>query len=185
MCDYSKGLIYKWVCNDCDEIYVGSTINFTRRKQSHKTSCTNEKDKKHHLKIYKTMREYGGFENWRMIQVETYPCQSKRELEAREEDVRKEINAKLNSRQAFMTQEEKKKKEKQYNKEYRDTHFIGEKKEEHLEKRRMFHHKHKEEINAKRSEKIICDCGQCISRSCLSQHLKTKKHLNYIAANKI
>jgi hypothetical protein len=107
MHDYSKGIIYKWVCDDCEEIYVGSTINFTRRKQQHKTSCNNEKDAKHHLKIYQTMRENGGFGNWRMIQIESYPCQSKRELEAREEEVRQDFKAVLNSQKAYTTGEDK------------------------------------------------------------------------------
>ena len=121
MPDYSKGLIYKWVCDDCDEVYVGSTTNFTRRKNEHKTVCNGENIKGHHLKIYQIMREYGGFENWRMIQVETYPCKSKRELQAREEDVRKESNAKLNQIRAFATEQERKEGDKERKKLYYET----------------------------------------------------------------
>ena len=45
--DYSKTIIYKIVCNDLSikECYVGHTINMTKRKCCHKSTCNNEKDK--------------------------------------------------------------------------------------------------------------------------------------------
>jgi len=126
MCNYEKALIYKWVCDDCDDIYIGSTINFTRRKQTHKKGCNNPEDKHHHYKVYQKMREYGGFGNWKMIQIETYPCKSKRELESREEYWRKELKATLNSNSCFLTPLDKKEYKKQYyeaNKEERKEYY--------------------------------------------------------------
>jgi predicted GIY-YIG superfamily endonuclease len=43
--DYTKGLIYKICCNDenIKDIYIGSTVDFKRRKGRHKCNCYNEK----------------------------------------------------------------------------------------------------------------------------------------------
>ena len=42
--DYSKGFIYKFVCNDItiQNTYVGSSTDFTKRKSCHKSACNNE-----------------------------------------------------------------------------------------------------------------------------------------------
>jgi len=109
--DYSKIIIYKLVKNDDYEnanIYVGSTIDFTSRKYRHKSRCCNENDKAYHLKLYQTIRENGGWNEWNMIEIEKYPCNDKREAEAREEWWRCEFNANLNSKRAFRTEEQKK-----------------------------------------------------------------------------
>jgi predicted GIY-YIG superfamily endonuclease len=46
MPDYAKTIIYKLINYDYPElVYVGSTTNFTKRKQKHKVSCLNEKNK--------------------------------------------------------------------------------------------------------------------------------------------
>ena len=43
MVNYNKSMIYKICCNDLKikEIYIGSTTNFTKRKQTHKSYCNN------------------------------------------------------------------------------------------------------------------------------------------------
>ena len=147
MPDYQKGLIYKWVCDDCDEVYIGSTTNFTERKAKHKFNCTNEKTKNHNLKIYQTMRENGGFGNWRMIQVEAYPCQSKRELEAKEEEIRKEFKAKLNAKRAFRTEEERKEEQEHYNQLYYKENI-----EKMKEKMKNYYENNKEKIKERGSK---------------------------------
>jgi hypothetical protein len=119
--DYSKTVIYKLVKNDDFEnanVYVGSTSNFIKRKYTHKSNCCNENCKSHNLKVYKTIRENGGWDNWRMLEIEKYPCNDNREAEAREEYWRCEFNAKLNSKRAFITKEQF----KEYQKEYRTEH---------------------------------------------------------------
>ena len=84
--NYNNSLIYKLCCKDpsIEEIYVGSTTNFKQRKTSHKKSCNNENNKGYNLKVYKFIRDNGGFENWSMIQIEPYSCETKRELETLE-----------------------------------------------------------------------------------------------------
>ena len=108
--DYSRSLIYKLCCNDTDvkEEYVGSTTDFTKRKNSHKNHCNNPntKEYRYNLKVYQYIREYGGFENWSMIQIEKFPCESKRELETRERYWIETLESKLNSSIPTRTQKE-------------------------------------------------------------------------------
>jgi len=165
MCDYSKGLIYKWICNDCDDIYVGSTINFTRRKQHHKESYKYESDAKHHYKIYEKMREYGGFENWRMVQIEEYPCESRRELEAREQHWITELKPTLNSKMAFRT-EPWYLQNKCRSKEYKHQHYLDNKEklqkkaseyykqnaDKIMQKSRDYYESNKEKVNEHKKE---------------------------------
>lgn len=109
--DYSKIIIYKLVKNDDynnENIYIGSTVDFTSRKYRHKSRCCNENDKAYNIKLYQTIRENGGWIEWNMIEIEKYPCNDKREAEAREEWWRCEFNANLNSKRAFTTEEQKK-----------------------------------------------------------------------------
>ena len=51
-------IIYKIVCNDLNitDCYVGSSINFKRRKGEHKSSCNNPNSKIYNLNVYKFIR---------------------------------------------------------------------------------------------------------------------------------
>ena len=62
--------MYKIVCNDLDVkyTYVGSTENFTRRKCEHKRRCN---DATRTNKLYNTIRDNGGFDNFTMLKIET------------------------------------------------------------------------------------------------------------------
>jgi hypothetical protein len=108
--DYSKTVIYKIVCSneDIEYLYVGSTTDFTKRKYAHKTCCNNINNKKYNEKKYVEMRNNGGFENFKMLEVEKYPCNDKREAEAREEEIRVKLKANMNSKRCFITEEQKK-----------------------------------------------------------------------------
>lgn len=70
--DYSYCVMYRIVCNDINIIdcYIGHTTNLAQRRYGHKN------DYKHHSdrKLYRFIREHGGFENWSVIQIEEYPC---------------------------------------------------------------------------------------------------------------
>jgi predicted GIY-YIG superfamily endonuclease len=76
MVNYNNSIIYKLCCKDPEitEIYVGSTTNFYRRKQKHKSTCNNSNDKGYNLNIYQFIRDNGGWENWQMVEVERYKC---------------------------------------------------------------------------------------------------------------
>ena len=115
--DYSKTIIYKLVKNDDlenENIYIGSTTDFTSRKYSHKGCCNNENSKQHNLKVYKIIRSNGGWGEWSMIEIEKFPCNDKNEALSRERYWYEFYNAKLNSYTMIITPEEKKEKHKKY-----------------------------------------------------------------------
>ena len=64
--DYSNTIIYKITCKDLEnkDVYVGHTTNFVQRKHAHKQCCNNES--KNDCKLYKTIKEKGGWSNWKM-----------------------------------------------------------------------------------------------------------------------
>jgi hypothetical protein len=86
--------------------YVGHTTNWDKRKASHKEGCNQIDGKKYHLKLYETMRANGGFDNWKMILVEDYPCKSKREAEQREQHHIDLLVEKMNAKRAMRTEEQ-------------------------------------------------------------------------------
>ena len=107
--NYAKCVIYKLVSYDTTliECYVGHTTNFTQRKRYHKNAYFNENHPNHSCPVYKFMKKHGGWENFVMLQMEEFPCETKREAELREEFWRKKLNATLNANQAFTTPEER------------------------------------------------------------------------------
>jgi hypothetical protein len=96
--DYSKGLIYKLCCKDTSikEIYVGSTTNFTQRKKTHKSCCNKETSRGYNYPVYKFIRENGGWDNWDMVLIEFYPCETELELGRRENYFMIELQSSLN-----------------------------------------------------------------------------------------
>jgi len=112
--DYSKNINYKLCCLDqsINDIYVGQTTDFRKRKNKHKSEC----NKLSNIYVYQFIREHGGWDNWQMIQIEEYPCNNIREAEARETYLMKELKSTLNSMLSFITKEERKENQKEYDK---------------------------------------------------------------------
>ena len=96
--DYSKVVIYKIVCNDLNvsDCYVGHTTDFKSRKNCHKSKCNNENVKGYNSKVYKSLRENGGWNNWSMIEIEKYPCNDAHEARAKEREWYEKLSANLN-----------------------------------------------------------------------------------------
>ena len=107
--DYSKCCIYKIEhIEDESLVYVGHTTCFNKRKARHKHNCINELSKNFNIKLYQMMRVNGGWNMFKMIEVQKYECKDKREAEKREDKVMKELKANMNVRQSFLTEEDKK-----------------------------------------------------------------------------
>ena len=83
--DYSNTIIYKIYCKNTtvNDIYVGHTTNFIKRKYQHKIAC-NKLDYK--LKIYNIIRSNGGWENWDMTEIATYNCKNHTEARIKEQE---------------------------------------------------------------------------------------------------
>lgn len=122
--NYKNCVIYKLVCYDTSitDCYVGATTNFKQRKSYHKNSYINPNNQNHFCPVYIFMRENGGWNNFKMVEIEKFPCETKRQAELREEYWRKELNATLNGQQAFLTDEEKRKKNRESVKRYSERH---------------------------------------------------------------
>jgi len=113
--DYSKTIIYKIEHIDNDSlVYVAHTTNWNKRKYKHKSNCYNANDKIYNSKLYQMIRKNGGWNMFRMIEVEKYPCNNKREAEKRENELMKELKANMNMKKSYITMEERKGREKIY-----------------------------------------------------------------------
>jgi len=113
--DYSKCCIYKIEhLEDETLLYIGHTTNFEKRKYSHKSCCNNTSKNTYNFKLYQMIRENGGWDNFRMIEVEKYPCDDKREAEKRECEVMKELKASMNTKMSYLTDEDRMKNQKEY-----------------------------------------------------------------------
>tara|TARA_R110001592_G_scaffold81256_1_gene241290 strand:- start:64 stop:549 length:486 start_codon:yes stop_codon:yes gene_type:complete len=112
MVNYNDALIYKIVSKDLNLnfIYVGSTCNFKSRKNKHKSACCNEKDKvRYNFKVYKTIRENGGWDGFEMILIKYFPCDTKLELLQEERKIKEELNDNLGSMNPIRYKEDVKK----------------------------------------------------------------------------
>jgi hypothetical protein len=155
--DYSKTLIYKIVCNDLEvtDLYVGSTSNFTKRKNSHKNRCCNKIHKEYNEKVYQTIRANGGWSNWSMIEIEKFPCKDSNEARARERYFYEELEATLNVRCPMRTKEDLKEWQKKYYEEHREEkrEYMKKYTEEHAEERQEYMKKYEEEHREEKNRK--------------------------------
>ena len=162
--NYSKTLIYKFVCKDLaiEKIYVGSTTDYRRRKTEHKYNCNTETCKKYNLKIYETIRGNGGWDNWDMVLIEYYPCNTSLEKRARERHWEEQLNASMNMRKPQNTNEDyylqNKDKIDKYNKEYYNNNsewfekYRNENKNKMKEYAKKYREANKEKIQQKAKE---------------------------------
>ena len=180
-------IIYKICCNDLPEyIYVGSTANFRCRKNKHKISCNNGDNKK----LYTTIRENGGWDNWRMVIIEECGEISLVQVRIKEEECRIKLKANLNSIRCHRTEEEKKEYTKEYGKQYRETNeeYLKEQKKQYIqaneekisEQKKQYHQANKEKINEYKNQKITCECGRTFKICEKSRHLKSNIHKELI-----
>jgi len=182
--NYANTEMYKIIPLDdnLNYCYVGHTTNFKQRKNSHKSNCNNVNDRLYNIKLYKIIRENGGWNAFKMVFIEKYPCSNRREAEAREEELIKNLSKNMNSHKAFRTEEEALKKQKQNQKKYyeKNKKEIKEQQKEYYELNKEKLIEKRKELYAKNKEKHLCECGSIITLNSKIGHLKTKKHLDYI-----
>ena len=184
MPDYSLGKIYKIVDNTNGKIYVGSTCEPTlsRRLAKHVNNYKcylNEKS--NYMSSFKILVN----QNYDIILIENYPCESKDELHARErhyiesiECVNKFIPTRTKSEYTNDHKNEKKEYDKAYRennkekiKEYRENN-----KEKLKEKKKEYYENNKEKYKITFS----CICGSKMQKHEKTRHEKTKKHQAFI-----
>lgn len=82
MADFENSCIYVIRCNDVNirESYIGSTTNIANRKACHRYACTVEHAPGYNYKLYRFIRENGGFDNWTFTVIERPAVETRREL---------------------------------------------------------------------------------------------------------
>jgi hypothetical protein len=109
---YQRGKIYKLVSSQTDKIYIGSTIQkLSDRKSKHKTKPCSSK-------------ELTCYEDFDIILIKDFPCNSKKELEREEGCIIKQnldicVNEKIPLRSRIEWRIDNKEKIKKISKEYR------------------------------------------------------------------
>ena len=202
----SKFIIYKLFCNECDDVYIGSTENFKQRKKCHKSRCNNENDPAYNYKVYQKIREYRGWDNWNMVCIEECDesIKTKKDARDKEQDWINKINSQLNSIRAFKTKQDKSDDNKIYYQENKED--IKEKRKEAYwadpekdhEKCRKWRENNpdkvaeankrknerwqeiKDEKNAEKREIIECGCGAKHTKGIIARHSRTKKHQDWL-----
>ena len=132
MVNYQEALIYKIAHRYSPYVYIGSTCNFSRRKYEHKSRCYNENGEQYNHKLYQTIRELGGWNNFEMVLVAKCPCDDKLELRAKEFEYQKLFDVNMNMNSAYSGidpcdpeykkkyRQENREKNREYQKKYRE-----------------------------------------------------------------
>lgn len=160
---YRRGKIYKLCSRQTDKVYIGSTYerDVRNRLAKHNRNYKAYKAGKYHYVSSFDMLEYNDCD---IILLESYPCNSKQELHARErhwiEKTPNYINMKIPNRS--------KKESYQANK------------QQILSKCKEYREKHKEVIQARCSEKFRCECGGVYTRHHRPAHFRSKMHINFM-----
>jgi hypothetical protein len=96
--NFSKTVIYRIYCKDTKitDCYIGRTTSFNSRKSGHKLSS-----KRSELKVYKKIRECGGWNNWIMDILNVFNCKNKYEAAMREQQYINFFKPNLNSISAY------------------------------------------------------------------------------------
>ncbi len=189
--NYQNTVIYKIKHTEKDDLlYVGHTTDFTKRKSSHKQVCNNPKQKHHSLKVYEMIRNNGGWDSFKMLEVKKYPCTDRREAAAEEDRIMKELKATMNSRGAVLDSVRAKEMKQLYRernkesislkeREYRESH-----REQYANHHKNYYALHKEEIKANQNELVRCECGQFMRKieRGKTRHQQSQKHKDGILA---
>ena len=97
--DYSNTIFYKIHCKNPDvkDVYIGHTTNFVQRKHAHKRSCTHEKSSSYNCKVYNVIRQYGGWDNWKMEIIAFHDCEDHYGARKLEQQYFEQYEATMNS----------------------------------------------------------------------------------------
>lgn len=161
MIDYNETKMYMLKHKedvDNRNIYIGYNTDWNRRLIAHKCSYNTGSNRL----VYQYIRQNGGWNEWEMKLIEDYPCLSKQEAMFRERELMRLYNSTLNDiKNQIMTDEEKKEYMKTYQRD--------------KEKKAIMDKEYRE-----KQEKITCECGFKLYKRHLTEHNKTKKHLDLI-----
>jgi hypothetical protein len=172
MVNYTDSKIDKIECiNAVDgdpDIYIGSTTKYylSERMVCYRRDYVQWKSgnsKVGRLTSFELFDKFG-VENCRIVLLETFPCTSRDELNAKEATYIRSlkcVNKVILGRTKAM-----------YREEHRD--YLIQKENEYYEKNEI-------DINNRRSQLVICECGCSISKYNFAKHKKSQKHINLVS----
>ena len=171
MPDYQLGKIYKIVDNTNNNVYIGSTCNPTLKQRLSKHVAAY----KRYLKgKYNYVTSFDIFTNndYDIILIESFPCDHKDELLARERYCINKIPC-INKYKPGLFNELG---QAEYNKQYYVEH------QDHL---KQYYADHQEQIKEWKTTKCTCVCGGMYTLTHKSRHMKSIKHIEYVKSETI
>mgnify|MGYP000153071760 FL=1 len=174
MVNYSNGKIYKIIDFSNDNFYVGSTTQ--------ERLCSRLAEHVGDLKCYMRGTKYKYCasmeiiinENYKIFLLETYPCNSKDELNMKEQEHMDKLRCDkmVNKRNAYVSKEDLLIKIAKFRKDNPD--FVR-------NRDKGYYHKHKDKKNARKREKVECpNCKKMTNRSSIARHMKTQRCLDFV-----
>ena len=207
MPNYQNGKIYAIRSHQTDNIYIGSTCSpLYKRFYDHKANYKSKKNKINYssFKIVKYDDAY-------IELLEEYPCNSKEELNKKEGEYIRSmdcVNKEIAGRTEKEYKEENKEHYKQLSKKYRKENkehlkeYIKKYRKENKEHLKEWGKKYysnldnkkkaierakeynkKPEVIEKRKQKYNCECGGKYQYSSKAEHMRCKKHMDYVNNN--
>ena len=195
--DFSKGMIYRIVCNITGDVYIGSSSQTCAQRLSQHVN----KYKlwvKDNAKLYYSSFIIIARNDYKIILVESYPCKNNDELFSREQYWINQTQC-VNKVRAHSTPEQKQEYFNQYNKD--NAEHIAERmkkwyitnKDTTLLQHAEWKINNKEHIkttnaeyytnNKEKIKKLIrCECGSEFQICNISRHNKSQKHINFTQA---
>jgi len=185
--------IYKIFSKNKDDpnVYIGSTKNFKKRMNQHKSDCNNEKSHCHNLFLYNYIRSHGGWDSFDSEIIYEFECEDNKQKLQIEQEYINRYSFGLNSLKAFSTVDEI----NEYQKEYREDNKekLAEQKKEYYKSnkekikqyQKEYNETNKEKIAARKKIKFTCECGSTLRKGEKARHKKTSKHIKYIEENNI
>ena len=100
MTNYTQSCIYKIASKDpaINDIYIGSTCNFIKRRYKHKSCCNNPNANEYNYYVYRFIRNNGGWCNFNLYIIEQFNCTSKIQKEQVERAWIEQLKPSLNKR---------------------------------------------------------------------------------------
>lgn len=170
MKDYSKGKIYRLVCNVTGLQYIGHTIQpLSVRKAGHvKDYKVWKSNKRGYVTSFKVMEN----DNFDICLIEDYPCENVEQLKARErywlEQTEETVNKNIPSR----TTAEYYRDNPDFYRQYRQEYYKANK--------AYFQERNKHNYNLHKDDKMSCECGSVIKQRNKWEHFKSIKHKDWL-----
>lgn len=172
-------------------VYYGSTCNLVLREQQHRYNCNGTNYKKHNYYVYQFIRDYGGWDNWKVECIIEMLYKEKKELNEIEKlFIKTSAEKTLNSTIPNRSNKEWKKdnpekvknillnfrlKNREKGNQYRREHY-QKNKERIKQKNKEYYEANKKIISKTKSTRYNCICGSNIALREKTNHLNSKKH---------